>query len=150
MTDNLNDRLEQAAFGPKDLNIDEKRQFLGNLRERIFLLVTVPELHDAQMMAVFFKHFADYQDYHIILNGSLINEPAISKVEMMSNQHNIPFSIVNSKDAKLKAKNIAILVVAKTAINQETIDLKEKYPTVTTTPEKPAKTGFFSHLFGKK
>lgn len=124
MSDNLNDRIENSIHGPKDLNIDEKNQYLGNLRERVYLSVSSSELNDKKLMSVFFAHFKDYAPYQIYLNGHLQSNPVMNKIIADCAKTNTKFSIVTKENYHI---DIAILVVANTAINEPVIDIKEKY-----------------------
>lgn len=143
MTDNINDRIDQSLRGPKDLNIDEKRHYLGNLRERIYLMVTTADLNDHLYMKQFFQHFPDFKNYQLFLNGDFGQNAIIKEVIAECAKTNTKFSLVQKSDNN---PDIAILVVADSAINREKIDIKDLYHTETTKPEKH---GFFDNLFRK-
>ena len=46
MSEDLNQRLEQSSHGNLQTKPDERRRFLGSLRERTFLRMTVAQVQD--------------------------------------------------------------------------------------------------------
>ena len=62
MTEDLTKRVENAANGiTPQTRPDERRRFLGSLRERVFVRMTIKDCEDAKLTKLFMDHFADYK-----------------------------------------------------------------------------------------
>lgn len=142
--DQLQQHLDSAIHGAPQTNPDERRQYLGSLRERVFLGITNQELATAQ--AKFEAHLTDYKPYSVLLNGK--NPVATNYLAALS-EHAIPFTLVNNETAKTEPEAFGLLVVAKDAINHEMITLDARYPDSKTTTQDTShqKGGFLKHLF---
>lgn len=150
MSDDLQERVEQAAQGIPQTKPDERRRFLGSLRERSYLRMDNTEVQDEQLTALFLKHIEDYRPYTVLVNAHLPNQDFLMKIEAACSKHDVPFTLVNNESARTGAQDTAVLVAAKTAINRMRIDIKHVYP-----PELPQEklenqqksTGFWHRLF---
>lgn len=128
MGENVNDRLEQSLHGQPELNIDEHRQYLGSLRERIFVRLTVAEMQDKASVMKFVRHVSDFKNYQILINGKLPQSTLQNQIIMNASKQDVPFRIVNDDTAKLDSNATGLLVVAKEAINEDEIAFDTKYP----------------------
>lgn len=128
MADNLNERLEQSSHGPLQTKPDERHRFLGSLRERVYLKMTIKDLGDPANLEIFLKHINDYKVYQILINGKMPQNETIDQIEAACAKENIPFTLVSDESAQTNLDSAAILVVAKSAINKERIELKQVYP----------------------
>ena len=150
MTEDLNTRVSNAAQGiTPQTRPDERRRFLGSLRERVLVRMTNKEVHDPKLTNLFLRHFRDYSGYNILINGNL-HDNFVDQVETYCGKYEISFTIVNNETAKTGPDDSAILVVAATAINKMRIEISQVYP-----PEMPQelltsktkKAGFWHRLF---
>ncbi|MDF7668458.1 YueI family protein [Lactobacillus sp. ESL0703] len=132
MTEDLNTRVENAAQGiTPQTKPDERRRFLGSLRERVLVRMDNTEVEKPELTTTFLEHFADYRDYSILINGNLSGE-FLDQIEAKCGQYNVPFTLVNNETARTGAQDTAVLVVAKTAINKMRVEIGQVYP-----PEMP-------------
>lgn len=154
MSDDLTKRVQNAANGiTPQTKPDERRHFLGSLRERVFVAMTNEEAQDESLTDLFLEHMEDFRDYQILINGKITNQVFLTQVEASASKAGIPFTLVNNETAQIGAKEVAILVVSKVAINRPRIGLKQVYP-----PEMPKealpnsnkKVSFWKRLFGGK
>lgn len=151
MTEDLNKRVEQAAQGiTPQTKPDERRRFLGSLRERCLIRMDNSEVKDHDLTSLFLKHLADFKGYTILINGNIDDDGFLGDVEAGCSKLNIPFTLVNNETAKAGPHDTAILLVAKTAINRPRIGLKQVYPPEFPKEELAApkpKEGFWHKLF---
>ena len=56
MSENLNERLEQSSHGPLQTKPDERRRYLGSLRERVYLKMTITDLENPTSRQIFLNH----------------------------------------------------------------------------------------------
>ena len=152
MTEDLNKRVEQAAQGiTPQTKPDERRRFLGSLRERVLVRLDNTEVKDLKLTALFLKHIDDFKGYTILINGNIEDDGFLGDVESECSKKDIPFTLVNNETAQTGPKDTAVLVVAKTAINRPRIKINQVYPPEMPKTElnAPAKKheGFWHHLF---
>jgi len=148
LTDNdqLQQHLESAMHGTPQTNPDERRRYLGSLRERVFLSMTNQQLAQADYQKLFESHLTEFKDYQVLLNGK--NSAATGYLAALSAK-SIPFTLVNNETAHTDSTAFGLLVVAADAINCDPIAIELKYATTTTNKpvEKPEKDSFFKRLF---
>ncbi|TSO26123.1 YueI family protein [Lactobacillus sp. LL6] len=151
MTEDLNDRLKQSSLGAgPQTKPDERRRYLGSLRERVLVRMNNTEIHNADLDKLFLEHINDYKGYTVLINGNIDDDAFLGKVESACSKNNIPFTLVNNETAKTGPEDTAILVVSKNAINKMRVEIGQVYPpempkTELAAPEK--KHDFFHHLF---
>ena len=152
MTEDLSKRVEQAAQGiTPQTKPDERRRYLGSLRERVLVRMNNSEVKDPTLDKLFLDHIDDYKDYTVLINGNINDNNFLGKVEGLCSKKGIAFTLVNNETAKVGPEDSAILVVSKTAINKPRIEIGQVYP-----PEMPKtelaqpnnkKRGFLHRLF---
>lgn len=152
MTEDLNQRLEQSARGAgPQTKPDERRRFLGSLRERVYVRMDNTEVQNAKLDALFLKHILDYKGYSILINGNVDNVSFLNKVEASCSKNDIPFTLVNNETARTGPTDTAILVVAKDAINKMRVEINQVYPPEMPKTEleapKSENKGFWHRLF---
>lgn len=155
MSEDLEKRVQNAANGiTPQTRPDERRRYMGSLRERVLVRMNIKEAQDTNLCSLFLKHFNDYKNYSILLNANTPNSDFIYKIEAMASKKNIPFTLVNDETARTGDEDSAILVVSKTAINKPRVEITQVYPPNIPTEQlpKPKKQkGFLYNLFhGKK
>lgn len=75
MTEDLNKRVEQAAQGiTPQTKPDERRRYLGSLRERVYVRMNNTEVKDSKLTALFLQHIADFKKYTILINGNITDD----------------------------------------------------------------------------
>lgn len=152
MSEDLNKRVEQAAQGVSpQTKPDERRRYLGSLRERVLVRLDNTEVKQKDATALFLQHINDYAGYTILINSKISNNNFLNQVESLCSQKNIQFTLVSDETAKTGAHDTAVLVVAAKAINKMRIEIKQVY-----SPEfkkeslaapKPAKKKWWHRLF---
>lgn len=151
----VQDYLEKGMYGAPQLKPEEKRQYLGTFRERVYLTMTIAEMRDKKNVTHFKQELQDNPGQQLLLNAaadfSLQNNYMI-----IAQKANCPFKIIDSDEA-LSDETIGLVYAGDTAVNVEKVAVSEKYAPVrktseqvTATAEKPEeKTSFFAKLFKK-
>lgn len=155
MSDDLSKRVEQAAQGIiPQTKPDERRRYLGSLRERVYVRMNNTEVKDPELTSLFLKHIDDFKGYTILINGDITDDGFLGEVVAACNKKNIPFTLVNNETAKTGPEDSAVLVVSKNAINRQRIEITQVYaPEMPKTELKaPEKKESFWHklLHGEK
>lgn len=153
MSEDLSKRVEQAAQGiTPQTKPDERRCFLGSLRERVLVRINNTEINNPKLTDLFLKHITDFEGYTILINGNITDDGFLGEVEAACSKNGIPFTLVNNETAKTGPEDTAVLVVAKTAINRQRVEINQVYPpempkTELEAPTNNKKEGFWHHLF---
>ena len=153
MTEDLNTRLEHAAKGITPQTCpDERRRYLGSLRERVLVRMTVKETDNPALDTLFVDHLNDFKNYTILINGKMPQNKFISKLMSLCSQKDIKFTLINDETAKNEPDSTGVLVVSKTAINHYRIDINQVYAPEVPHEQlsKPKKENFWDKLFRKK
>src|SRR5699024_362118 len=128
MSDDLSKRVEQAAQGiTPQTKPDERRRYLGSLRERVYVRMNNAEVKDSKLTSLFLQHIDDFKGYTILINGNITVDGFLGDVEAACSKKNIPFTLVNNETAKTGAEDSAVLVVSKNAINRQRIKIGQVY-----------------------
>jgi len=152
MTEDLNKRVEQAAQGiTPQTKPDERRRFLGSLRERCLIRMDNTEVKDSKLTSLFLKHVTDFKGYTILINGNITVDGFLGDVEASCSKHDIPFTLVNNETAKTGPHDTAILVVSNKAINRQRIKINQVYapemPRLEVDTANKKREGFWHRLF---
>lgn len=146
-SDNVQDYLNKGMYGANQTNPEERRKYLGSLRERIYLSMTIEQVISKNYLSTLKKEIIAHPNHTLLLNGTIDMENLETYIQL-SNQLHCPFRMVSDENAK--KTSIGLVYVAKEAVNVEVIDVSKKQkPAEETTAEKkvPEKKSFFKRFF---
>lgn len=141
--DDVQKRLDQSSSGTPLVKPDEQHKYMGTFRERCYLTLTVgqmPSKHNQQALA---KEISKHPDATLLLNGT-IGESLQQEYMHLANEKQVHFTFINNYIDDQKDSFGAILT-AKEAVNEEVVDVAEKYPLPNPAPEE--KESFWKKLF---
>lgn len=150
MADDLQKRVENAARGTTpQTRPDERRRYLGSLRERVLVRMDNEEANNTHYQKIFLAHMADYSKYTVLINAKMQNTVFLNQVMKKCCQDGVKFTLISNETAKTGLHDSAILVVAKTAINKARIEISQVYPPDFPKEKLPSpkKHNFWSNLF---
>jgi uncharacterized protein YueI len=147
----VNDRLTNAMYGSPQTLPDQRRRFLGSLRERTVLAIRVKDLQNSRTFDLFSRHLDDFTDRSALVNGKIDHQLMGPYLKLLA-QKGFPFTLVNKPETPDDSDSYALLIVSREAVDQETINILELYPLAQSKPtetsdKKPEKKGWFSKLF---
>lgn len=143
--DQLQQHLQKGLYGQLQSNPDERKQYLGSLRERVCLAITNQQMAQERSFNILSKKVTDYQDYHALINANAQN---ISPYINLFGKHNIDFTLISDDTAKTAADAFGLLMVSDQAINETTINIFDKYPlNPPQNAPKSKSSNFLSRLF---
>lgn len=151
MTEDLNTRLQQEAQGiTPQTKPDERRRYLGSLRERVFVRMTNQECHDPECQKAFLKHVKDFRPYTVLINANMPQTSFVDDVIASCASQRVNFTYVSDQTAQKAPDATGLLVVSTKSINRPRIEILQVYaPKLPheqlTQPKK--KKGFFSRIF---
>ncbi|WP_054749247.1 YueI family protein [Lacticaseibacillus thailandensis] len=138
--DQMQDHLNNAMYGPRQTNPDERRQYLGSLRERVLLRVDNATMRQAATLPALREQLPALVggDHHALINGKL-DASVTGPVMKLLGQLNMSLTMVNDASAQTADSATGLLVVSNQAVNQEDITLHVN----AAHPEAPKKKGLF-------
>ena len=137
------DRLMQKLNGNPQSLPDQRRIYLGSLRERVALAITNQELNADTTLPAFvaaLKPFAQDATYKVLLNGKIDVTKTAPYMKAIQAQ-GLTFTLVNDDTAGKDPNRFFLLVVNQQAIKRENIALH-----ALETHETPTKHSWFDRF----
>ncbi|WP_071619371.1 YueI family protein [Rossellomorea aquimaris] len=140
----IDDYLENGMYGQKQTKPDERRKFLGSLRERIIIALTQSQVREKKVYQEVAECIKEHRGAKLLLNGNM-NYNYLTKYIKLANQYGVKFSMVTNKESQT---DIGLLLAYDHAINKEEIYVTKQAdkPAVST---KPKKKSVFSKIKNK-
>ncbi|MGN7388715.1 YueI family protein [Sporosarcina sp. SAFN-015] len=142
MSDNIDDYIQQGMFGTKQTKPDERRKFLGTIRERIVIALTQEQVKEQGIYKQVEDAIKENKKARLYLNGN-INYGVLSKYTKIASKHGVNYTFVTNKKHN---SEIGLLLAYDHAINKEEIYVKKEIPTPTPQQIKNEKKGLLSIL----
>lgn len=117
--DKLDEYLQQGIYGAKEIKPDERRRFLGTLRERVVVALTKPQVRQKQIAGELKRLLKEHKGARLYLNGHM-EYSAISKYIQLADVMSIQYKVVTNKDYDSK---YGLVLAYDYAINKEEITL---------------------------
>ncbi|WP_066057798.1 YueI family protein [Robertmurraya korlensis] len=140
MRPDVDDYLQQGIHGEKEINPEERRQFLGTLRERVVIALKQAQLMEPGIYPEVETALKGNKNAHLYLNGNMSYE-YLSKYKKIADKFDLEYTIVTNKEYD---SELGLVLAYDYAIDKESIYVEKK---VTIDPP-PKKKGFFGKLFG--
>jgi uncharacterized protein YueI len=145
---NVDDILQQGIHGAKQTKPDERRKFLGTIRERVVVVLTKAEVRSKQIEPEFKHVLEKNKGAQIYLNGNM-NYTFYSKYITLAEEMQVHYKIVTNKEHD---SEYGLVLAYDYAIDKEDISLSKK-PNLQIEEATKEGTGIFSKvktLFSKK
>ncbi len=113
--------LQQGMHGPRETKPDERRLFLGSLRERVLIALTKGQVLRQKAYNEVIEAIGAHADAELLLNGE-IDYSRFSAYIKEANKHGVPFSIVSDHETDTP---LGLILVSKDAVEKETIYIQD-------------------------
>jgi len=94
---NVDDYLMQGIYGKKEINPEERKRFLGTIRERIVLALTEKQIYESVIYSEVEREMLQHPNTKLLLNGKIPYD-YLKKYIKIANKNNISFTIVENKE----------------------------------------------------
>jgi uncharacterized protein YueI len=141
---NVDDILQQGIHGPKEFNPEERRQFLGTLRERIVVVLTQEQVRSKGIFPGIESFLKENPGAHLLFNGNIAYS-VISKYVKLAKKYNLSYKMVTNKEYD---SEIGLVLAYYHAIDKQEIFIRNDKPEVQAVA-RPGKKKRLSSLFGK-
>ncbi|MGJ7912397.1 YueI family protein [Neobacillus sp. LXY-1] len=135
--------LQQGISGPLETKPEERRKYLGSLRERIIVALTKNQVAESKVYPQVEQLMKEYPEAHLFLNGNMGYEQ-YSKYIKLASKRKISHTIVTNKEHNT---DIGLVLAMDHAIDKEDIYITN---TPITIPEVNKSQGWFHKLFKRK
>ena len=132
--------LQQGIYGPLETKPEERRKFLGTLRERIIVALRKSQVGEKTVYPQVEQEMKKNPQSHLFLNGTM-NYGELSKYVKLASKYKIEHTIVTNKDYKTE---IGLVLAMDYAIDKEEIYLTRKKQI---TPQVKKKKGLLGRIF---
>ena len=143
----VDDYLQEGIHGAKEIKPEERKEFLGSLRERVVVALGQKTVFESKIPPAFEDLLKKNTGAVLYLNGH-IDYMYLSKYVKLAESCKVHFKIVMNKD--YNSPHGAVLAYGY-AINKEDISLPDVKNTVKKDEKEPSEGGFsfFKKLFKK-
>ncbi|WML37916.1 YueI family protein [Neobacillus sp. OS1-2] len=132
--------LQQGIHGPLETKPDERRKYLGTIRERIIVALYKKQVAEAAVYPQIEQLMKEYPGAQLLLNGNMMYEE-LSKYVKLATKQKIEHKLVANKEYDTE---IGLILAMPHAIDKEEIFITKKKPYL----EKPQeKKGLFAKIF---
>lgn len=144
MSNNVDDYIQQGMYGHKETKRAERKKFLGTIRERIVIALTVGQVRERGIYKQVEDSIKENRSAHLYLNGN-INYGVLSKYTKIASKNNVLYTIVTNLEADT---DIGLVLAYDYAIDKEEIFVEKEVP-LPKTEEKKKKgvAGLLKRLF---
>ncbi|WP_449538784.1 YueI family protein [Ferdinandcohnia sp. Marseille-Q9671] len=138
---NVDDILQQGIHGVKETKPEERKKFLGTIRERVLLALKQPQVRENKIYPDVEEACKNNSGVHMYLNGNM-NYRFLSKYVKLAGKYNVQYTLVTNKEHN---SELGLVLAYDYAIDKEDIYINKKVqltPPVQNQAQK--KKGFFS------
>lgn len=148
----MEQRIDNAIYGPPKIKPDEQRKYLGTFRERVCLTISVAELQERNWSFAISKELQRGIGNQVFLNGNLPHAELHDYIKSAT-AANANFTLKTEPEFRTDPESLAVVVAAKTAVYQSPVDVKKRYPSVESQPsakQETPKKHFWQKLFKRE
>ncbi|WP_085993528.1 YueI family protein [Oceanobacillus senegalensis] len=118
----VNDYLTEGMYGTHLPKEEERKKYLGTLRERIVLALTVGQVMTDKGIEKLEEVMKENRNASLLMNGH-VSSRFLSEEKKLANKYNIPYTIVRNEENET---DIGAVLTYDYAIDKEEIFLKEE------------------------
>jgi uncharacterized protein YueI len=138
----VDDYLKEGIYGARETKPDERRKYLGTLRERIVLALSKGQVMKRMGLMELEEAMMSYPDAQLLFNGNM-RSTYFKKYKKLAIQKNISYTTITKKD---KQTEYGLILTCDHAIEKDNIYLNEDKE-VKSSEEKGMLKSFFKGLF---
>lgn len=129
----VNDYLTEGMYGVRLPKEAERQRFLGTLRERIVIALTIGQVMTDSGISHLEEAMKEHnKDTQLLINGS-VSHRFLTAEKGLANQYDIPYTVISNEDVDT---DIGAVLTYQYAINKENIFIKEESTEKQTEPKK--------------
>jgi len=118
----VNDYLTEGIYGVRLPKEHEREYYLGTLRERIVLVLTVGQVMSDKGLSYLEPAMKEHPDTKLLMNGHVAGK-FLKEEKDLANRYNIPYSIISNQE---NTTDIGAVLTYDYAIHKEDIFINDK------------------------
>lgn len=138
----VDDYLTQGMYGVRRPKEHEREYFLGTLRERIVLALTIGQVMSDSGIQHLEQAMREHPKARLILNGEVAGK-FLKQEKNLAKKYNIPYSILSNQESKT---DIGAVLTYDHAIDKEEIFVQKNKIEEKDVEDKQGKSSFFSKV----
>lgn len=138
----VEDVLQKGIYGKKEIKPEERKKYLGTLKERVVIVLTQGQVREKTVYPEIVRLLKEHQSATVLLNGAM-NYSEISKYISLASKNKVAYKIVTSNE---HVSDLGLVLAYDTAIDQDVITIE---PRIKEEAVKQRKQSFFSKLANK-
>ena len=142
MKNEVDEYLQQGIHGIKEIKPEERKKYLGTLRERVIAVLYQSQVSEKEVYPEIAQFIQKHPKACLFLNGNM-TDTHLSKYVELAVLHKIRYKIVFNKDYNT---DLGLVLAEEEAINQENIYIEKKINVIEV--KNNEKKGFWGSLFG--
>ncbi|PWU68090.1 YueI family protein [Gracilibacillus dipsosauri] len=136
----VQDYIQEGVYGPKTIKLDERKKFLGTIRERVILALTKSEVRSGKGIKEMQQLAKTYPKATMLMNGNM-SFRYFKPYRDLAGTLKIHYTSVSNKNV---SSDYGLVLTSDHAIDKEDIFLQETKPVQLTKANKP----WWKKLFG--
>lgn len=140
----VDEYLQQGIYGKKEIKPDERRKFLGTIRERVVIALTSAQVREEKVYQEVIQACKTNQKAHMYLNGNM-DFRYLSKYVQIADKNKLAYTLVTNKEYN---SELGLVLAYDYAVDHDEIYVTK---VVDPLPEKTSKGPFsiFKNVFKK-
>ena len=118
----VDEYLQQGIYGVKEIKPEERKRYLGTLRERVIAVLYQSQVLEKEIYPEIAQLIKKHPKACLFLNGNMTNEYLTKYVELAT-LNKIRYKMVFNKDYNT---DLGLVLAEETAINHENIYIEKK------------------------
>ncbi|HEY4600897.1 MAG TPA: YueI family protein [Cerasibacillus sp.] len=118
----VNNYLTDGIYGIRLPKQDERNKYLGTLRERIVLALTIGQVMSDKGLKALEEEMLRHPDAKLIFNGAVANK-FLTEEKQLAEKYNIPYTVITNGEVET---HIGAVLAYDFAIDKEEIFIKDK------------------------
>jgi len=118
----VDDYITEGIYGVRRPKEDERIRFLGTLRERIVIALTIGQVMSDSGLRKLEEAMKEHPNARLIMNGK-VSYRFLKEEKDLANRHQIPYTTVTNEEAETE---IGAVLTYDHAINKDEIYIKEE------------------------
>jgi uncharacterized protein YueI len=137
----VDEYLQQGIYGKKEIKPEERKKYLGTLRERVIAVLYQSQVLEEEVYPEIIELMKGHPKAFLFLNGNM-NYTHLSKYVEVANRYKVHYKLVLNKDYNT---DLGLVFAEETAINKEDIYIQKK---MKLEEKQEKKSNFWGRLFG--
>ena len=118
----VDEYLQQGIYGVKEIKPEERKRYLGTLRERVIAVLYQAQVAEKEVYPEIVQLIKQHPKASLFLNGNM-TDAYLTKYIELATEHKIRYKMVFNKDYNT---DLGLVLAEETAVNQENIYIEKK------------------------